>query len=156
LADNAQPEVAAMTMGKFLLRTIVIAVALFALGFVGHQLLLGRDYAAIEPIMRNKTDMMAHMPFALINSLIFSAAFVWIYAQGRSAKPWLGQGFRFGIAVWALASVSLYITNYVIEPWPGEFVAKILVWELIAAITLGVLIAALSKNDAAQSRATGA
>ena len=136
-----------MTLGKFLLRVIAIAVLMFVLGYVGHQLLLGRDYATIEPIMRNKTDMMAHMPFALINSLIFSAAFVWIYAQGRGAKPWLGQGVRFGIAVWALASVSLYITNYVIEPWPGVFVAKILVWELITAILLGLLVAGLSKND---------
>ena len=119
-----------MTPGKFLLRTIVVAVAMFALGFVGHQLLLGRDYAAIEPIMRSKSDMQAHMPFALINCLVFSAAFVWIYAQGRSAKASVGQGVRFGVAVWAIASVPLYLTNYVIEPWPGMFVAKILAWEI--------------------------
>lgn len=146
-----------MTLAKFLLRTVVTAVVTFALGYVGHQLLLGRDYVAIEPIMRSKTDMMAHMPFALINCLVFSAAFVWIYAQGRSAKPWLGQGLRFGIAVWALASVPLYITNYVIEPWPGMFVAKIVVWELVAAILLGILIAALAKGDGAtQSKSAGA
>ncbi len=30
-----------MTIGKFLLRTILIAAVMFALGFVGHQLLLG-------------------------------------------------------------------------------------------------------------------
>jgi hypothetical protein len=146
-----------MTLAKFLLRTVVTAVVTFALGYAGHQLLLGRDYVAIKPIMRSKTDMMAHMPFALINCLVFSAAFVWIYAQGRSAKPWLGQGLRFGIAVWALASVPLYITNYVIEPWPGMFVAKIVAWELVAAIFLGILIAALAKKDGAtQSQSAGA
>lgn len=146
-----------MTFGKFLLRTIAIAVALFALGYLGHQLLLGRDYAAIESIMRNKADMMAHIPFALINCLIFSAAFVWIYSQGRSAKPWLGQGFRFGVAVWAIASVPLYITNYVIEPWPGMFVVKILAWEFVATILLAMLLAALSKSDGAnQSKSAGA
>ena len=143
-----------MTVGKLLLRTVAIAIAWFALGYIGHQLLLGRDYAAIEPIMRNKTDMMAHMPFALINSLVFSAAFVWIYSQGRSAKPWLGQGLRFGVAVWALAAVPLYLTNYVIEPWPGVFVAKVLAWELIAMVTLGIVISGLAKNDsAAEARA---
>jgi hypothetical protein len=136
-----------MTPGKFLLRTIVVAVAMFALGFVGHQLLLGRDYAAIEPIMRSKSDMQGHMPFALINCLVFSAAFVWIYSQGRSARPWLGQGIRFGVAIWAIASVPLYLTNYVIEPWPGIFVAKILAWEVIAAVVLGITVAGLSKND---------
>lgn len=137
-----------MTLGRFLFRTVVIAIAMFALGYIGHQLLLGRAYSAIEPIMRNKTDMMAHMPFALINSLLFSGAFVWIYSQGRSAKPWLGQGIRFGVAVWVLAVVPLYVTNYVIEPWPGSFVAKILAWEFFAAIVLGIVVAVLAKNDA--------
>ncbi|HEY6273096.1 MAG TPA: hypothetical protein VIX19_14035 [Terriglobales bacterium] len=97
--------------------------------------------------MRNKADMMAHMPFALVNSLLFSGAFVWIYSQGKSAKPWLGQGIRFGGAVWVLAPVPLYLTNYVIEPWPGRFVAKILAWELVAAIVLGILVATMAKND---------
>jgi hypothetical protein len=138
-----------MTLGKFLLRSIAVAVAMFALGYVGHQLLLGRDYAAIEPIMRSKADMMAHMPFALINSVLFSAAFVWIYSHGRSTKSWLGQGLRFGLAVWVIAQVYQYITNYVIEPWPGMFVAKILAWELVAALLLGLLVAGLSKNDGA-------
>jgi hypothetical protein len=145
-----------MTLGRFLARTMVVAIAMFALGFLGHQLLLGRDYAAIEPIMRSKTDMQAHMPFALLFSLSFSGAFVWIYSQGRSAKPWLGQGVRFGVAVWALASVPQYLANYVIEPWPGRFVGKIVAWEFIAAVLLGILAAALARNDGAQTRAAAA
>jgi hypothetical protein len=139
----------AMTLGKFLLRTLVVAIAMFGLGFLGHQLLLGRDYVSIEPIMRNKAEMQSHMPFALISCLSFSAALVWMYSQGRNTKPWPGQGFRFGVAVWAIASVPLYLTNYVIEPWPGMFVAKILAWEFIAGVILGIITAALSKNDAA-------
>lgn len=136
-----------MTTTKFLLRTFILAVAMFALGFVGHQVLLGRDYASIEPIMRSKQDMQAHMPFALISCLCFSGALVWIYSQARNSKPWLGQGVRFGVAVWAIASVPLYLTNYVIEPWPGVFVAKILAWEFVAVLVLGVLTARLAKND---------
>jgi hypothetical protein len=136
-----------MSAGRFLVRTIAVAAAMFALGFIGHQLLLGRDYASIEPIMRNKVDMQAHMPFALVSCLIFSAAFVWIYSHLRSAGAWFGQGIRFGFAIWAVAYVPLYLTNYVIEPWPGSFVVKILAWELLAAVMLGVLMAALAKND---------
>lgn len=145
-----------MTAGRFLLRTVAVAIAMFILGFIGHQLLLGRDYGAIEPIMRNKTDMQAHMPFAVISCLAFSGAFVWMYSQGRSDRPWLGQGIRFGLAIWAVASVPLYLTNYTIEPWPGIFVVKILVWELLAAMILGILTAALAKGDpdAPQGRKT--
>jgi hypothetical protein len=51
-----------MTTIKFLLRILIVAVAMFALGFVGHQVLLCRDYASTEPIMRSKQDMQAHMP----------------------------------------------------------------------------------------------
>ena len=136
-----------MSFPRFLLRTIVMAIAWFALGYIGHQLLLGRDYVAIEPIMRTKADMQAHLMFAPLSGLILAAAMVWIYAQGRSAKPWLGQGLRFGVAVWAIASVPQYIANYTIEPWPGAFVIKILAWELVAALVLGILVASLFKND---------
>ena len=60
------------------------------------------------------------------------------------------RGVRFGIAVWAIATMPLYLTNYVIEPWPGLFVAKILVWELVAGLTLGILTARLARNDSAK------
>lgn len=136
-----------MISAKFLGRTLVVAVVMFALGFVGHQLLLGRDYVSIEPIMRSKQDMQAHMPFALISCLCFSGALVWIYSQTRSSESWLVRGARFGIAVWAIATIPLYLTNYVIEPWPGLFVAKILIWELVAGLILGVLTAGLARND---------
>ena len=141
-----------MTAGRFLGRTVAVAGAMFILGFIGHQLWLGRDYVAIEPIMRNKTEMQAHMPFALVSCLAFSDAFVWIYWQGRSSRPWLGQGIRFGIAIWAVARVPLYLTDYTIEPWPGIFVVKILIWELFQAMILGVLMAALAKGDTLEGR----
>ncbi len=146
-----------MTSGKLLLRTIVVAAVMFALGYVGHQLLLDATMPPSSPSCVAKADMMRHMPFALINCLVFSAAFVWIYSHGRSTKLWPGQGFRFGVAMWALASVPLYLTNYVIEPWPGMFVAKILAWELVTAVTLGIAVSALARNDgAAQPRAATA
>jgi hypothetical protein len=138
-----------MSTTKFALRTVVVAIVMFTLGFIGHQLLLGRDYVSIEPIMRTKPDMQAHMPFALISCFCFSAALVWIYSQTGNEKPWPMRGLRLGVAVWAIATVPLYLTNYVIEPWPGVFVAKILAWELIAAITLGILTARLAKGDSA-------
>lgn len=136
-----------MTAARFLARTAAVAVAMFMLGFIGHELLLGSDYVAIEPIMRNQADLQAHMAFALISCLAFSGALVWIYSQGRNAKSWLGQGLRFGVAVWAITDVPLYLTNYTIEPWPGIFIAKILLWELCAAMILGILTAALAKGD---------
>ncbi len=141
-----------MTTGKFVVRTFVVALVTFVLGFIGHQLLLGRAYVAIEPIMRSKADMQSHMPFALVSCFCFSGALVWIYSHLSPSNAWLAQGVRFGLAVWAIATVPLYLTNYVIEPWPGEFVFKILAWELVAVTVLGVLTAALSKGDTTSQR----
>jgi hypothetical protein len=137
-----------MTAGKFVMRTVVVALATFALGFVGHQLLLGRAYVAIEPIMRSKAEMQSHMPFALVSCFCFAGAFVWIYSQLSPSGSWLAQGVRFGLSVWAISTIPLYVTNYVIEPWPGGFVLRILSWELLAMTLLGILTAALAKGDA--------
>jgi hypothetical protein len=118
-----------MTTTKLWSRTLIVAFAMFALGFVGHQLLLGRDYVSIEPIMRSKPDMPPPMPLTLISCLCFSGALVWIYSRTGDFEPWLRQGARFGAPVWAIATVPLYLTNYVIELWPGVFVAKVLAWD---------------------------
>src|SRR5262245_56260218 len=141
-----------MAFGSFLLRTAVIAVALFALGFVEQQLLLGPDYATIphtgrERITRSKADGQPRLPLALISCVVFSTAFVWMYSQGRSATPWMGQGLRFGAAVWAIASVRLYLAHYLTESWPGPIIAKVLAWEFIAALVLGLIIAGMAKDD---------
>jgi hypothetical protein len=109
--------------------------------------LLGRDYIAIEPILRNKADMQSHMPCAFISTLCFSGAFVSIYSKGRGDRYRLGQGVRCGIAIWALASLPSDPTDDPIEPWPGGFVAKILAWKLITMAGLSGVTLALAKRD---------
>ncbi len=75
-----------MTLGKLLLRTIVVAVVMFALGYVGHQLLLAATMPPSSPACVAKADMMRHMPFALINCPVFSAAFVRIFTRTAEAR----------------------------------------------------------------------
>ena len=119
---------------------------MFVLGFIGQQLLLGRNCVAIEPAMRDQADMRAAMPLTFISALCLSGAFG-IYFKGRSGGFWRGQGVPIATAVWAVASLPLYLTNYSIEPRRGIFVAKILAWELVAMAALGGLSAAWAKSD---------
>jgi hypothetical protein len=70
-----------------------------------------------------------------------------VVAVAILASGWLGQGARFGVAIWAVVSVPLYLTNSTIEPRPGMFVAQILVWELVATAASGPLGAASAKGD---------
>jgi hypothetical protein len=140
-----------MSFGKFLVRTVIVFVATFVLGFVGHGLWLSRDYRSLGPMMRSDAEAQTHLPWMLLAFFIYSAAMVWMYSQGHTGKPWLGQGLRFGGAVWAIASVPMYLINYAVEPWPGLIVTKQLCWDFIAVMLLGLLIAALSRKDAVRA-----
>jgi hypothetical protein len=60
---------------------------------------------------------------------------------------WLGQGVRFGIAIWAVVSLPLYLTNSTIEPRSGVLAAQILAWGLVATAASDPLRAASAKGD---------
>lgn len=140
-----------MSFGKFLVRTVIVFLATFLLGFLGHGLWLSRDYHSLGPMMRSDAAQQTHFLWMLLGFFIYSAAIVWMYSQGNTGKPWLGQGIRFGVAVWAIASVPMYLINYAVAPWPGKLVAKQLGWDFIAVVVLGLLIAALCRKDAARA-----
>ncbi len=138
-----------MSIGKWILRAIVVFISANVMGFLGHGLWLHRYYETLGPMIRSEAEQQTHYPWLLLAFLFYSFALVWIYAQGNSGKAWLGQGIRFGIAVWALASAPTYLINYSVAPWPGEIIARQIAWDLAASVVNGVVIAALSKNDAA-------
>lgn len=142
-----------MIFGRFLLRSVIVFVVGTVMGFLGHGLWLHRDYMTLGPMMRTEAAQQAYFPWLLLGFAIYSVALVWMYAQGNSGRPWLGQGIRFGVAVWAIASVPMYLVNYSVAPWPGIIVVKQICWDFIALVTLGVVVAALSRKDA--TRAAG-
>src|SRR5712692_7932406 len=39
-------------------------------------------------------------------------------------KPWAGQGLRFGLAVWLLWAVPIFLIQYAGQPFPGSMIAK--------------------------------
>jgi hypothetical protein len=137
-----------MTSGKFVLRTIIVFVAANLLGFLGHGLWLHPDYLSLGAMMRPEAAQQTHYPWMLVGFLTYSAAIVWMYSQGKSARPWLGQGVRFGVAVWGIASVPVYLVNYVVAPWPGMIIVKQIAWDFVAVVLLGIIIAALARKDA--------
>jgi hypothetical protein len=140
-----------MALGKFLIRTVIVFVAGCVLGFLGHGLWLHGDYLSLGPMMRPEAAQQAHFQWVLLGFFIYSVAIVWMYAQGNSSKPWLGQGFRFGVGIWAIGSVPMYLVNYAVAPWPGMIIVKQIAWDFIALVVLGIIIAALSRNDAVRA-----
>jgi hypothetical protein len=80
--------------------------------------------------------------------MIVSGAFVWIYARGVEAKPWLAQGVRFGIAVALLTVVPTYMIYFVVQPMPGEVVVKQICFDTALLVVLGAIVASLYRNTA--------
>jgi hypothetical protein len=70
-----------------------------------------------------------------------SGAFVWIYARGVEAKPWVAQGVRFGVAVALLTTVPSYVIYFVVQPMPAAVVIKQIVFDGVLMVILGIIVA---------------
>ena len=134
-------------MKKCILIGLAAGLLAHAFGFIVHGVLLGSDYAALANLYRPKAEMEGYLPFMIVGHLIFGFAFAWIYFQGRKAgaAPF-DQGARFGLAVAALVVVPGYLIYYTVQPIPGMLVAKQIVFDSIAMVILGIVIAYLGRN----------
>jgi len=124
---------------KFLSAWAVILIAWFLGSFVVHHLLLGADYLSVGTLFRAEADARPYFPLMILAHLMLSGAFTWIYARGVEAKPWLGQGVRFGIAVAFLTSIPTYTIYFVVQPMPAALVVKQIVFDSLLLVVLGVI-----------------
>ena len=71
------------------------------------------------------------------------------YAQLPSraeAKAWLGQGLRYGLAVALLTVVPTYVIYFAVQPMPGALVAKQIVFDGLALLVLGAVVASFYRD----------
>jgi hypothetical protein len=134
---------------KFILAWVVLFVAWFMGSFVVHGLLLHSDYMLLTNLFRPESDAQKYFPWMILAHVILSGAFVWIYARGVEAKPWLPQGVRFGVVVALLTIVPTYMIYFVVQPMPGALVVKQIVFDGILTVILGTIVAWLYRNTAA-------
>ena len=131
---------------KLITAWIVIFVAWLMGSFVIHGVLLRPDYMQLTGLFRSDGDQQKYFPFMILAHVILSGAFVWIYARGAEAKPWMAQGLRFGIAVALLTSVPTYMIYFVVQPMPGNVVIKQIIFDSVLMIVLGTIAAWLYRD----------
>jgi hypothetical protein len=131
---------------RFFIAWVVVFIAWFLGSFVVHGVLLHADYMALPNLFRTEADSQPYFPLMILAHVIMSGAFVWIYARGVEAKPWLPQGLRFGAAVVLLNSVPLYLIYYVVQPMPGATVCKQIVFDGILVLLLGAVVAFMHRS----------
>ena len=136
-----------MDWKRFFGACAAVFVVAMLMGFLIHGYLLEADYRSLGSAMRSPQDAQAHFPFMVLAYVASVLAFVWLYAKGVEDKPWLGQGLRFGLAMWLLGAVSVFLTYYAVEPLPGSLVAKQIAFELPDFLLLGIVVAALYRKS---------
>jgi len=135
-------------MKKLLIAWVVLFVAWMAGSFVVHHLLLGADYKGLAGLFRAPAAAQALFHWMVLAHVLMAGAFVWIYSRGVEAKPWLGQGLRFGLAIALLGVVPMYLIYYVVQPMPALLVAKQIVFDTVVVLILGALAALLLRRSA--------
>lgn len=135
-------------MKRIVLAFVVSLVIYTMSNFVIHAVVLQPLYQQTPQLLRSPQDGATHMPFLLVGFVVFTLAFVWIYGRGVEAKGWLGQGLRYGLAIWLIASVSRYLIYYAIQPWSATVVAAQIGLELVATLLVSVALAALYRKPA--------
>ena len=134
---------------KLIIAWIVLFVAWMVGSFVVHGVLLRSDYMQLTNLFRPESDQQKYLPLMLLAHVMLSGAFVWIYARGVEAKPWMAQGVRFGVAVALLAIVPVYIIYFVVQPMPGDVVLKQIIFDGILMVILGTIVAWLYRDRGA-------
>lgn len=124
---------------KFLIAWLVVFIAWFLGSFVVHGLLLSADYRALGGLFRGDADAQKYFPLMILAHVMLAGAFTWIYARGVEAKPWVGQGVRFGVAVAFLTAVPTYTIYYAVQPMPAHVVLKQILFDGVLMIILGVI-----------------
>ncbi len=131
---------------KFWISGIVVSVVAFVFSFIVHGVLLGDAYTAMQRLYRTPEESQNYFHFMILAHLIFGFALTWIYRQGVAVnKSAIGQGIRFGIAIALLVTIPTYLIYYAVQPLPGEMVARQIVFDTVAVVLLGIIVALLNR-----------
>jgi hypothetical protein len=133
-----------MHINRLVLTIAVIFVLSSVFGNIIHALLLHFDYAALPQVFRRPVDV--DMRLVLFSYIAFSVGSVWLYSHGVEDLPWLGQGIRFGIAMWLVTSLPWYLMAYATQPLPESLLWKQLGYEFVSKLLLGIVTAAMVRK----------
>ncbi|HEX4618609.1 MAG TPA: hypothetical protein VH135_02705 [Steroidobacteraceae bacterium] len=134
---------------KFIVTWVVIFIAWFLGSFVVHGVLLNADYMRLGTLFRTPADSQHYFPLMILAHVMLAGAFAWIYARGVEAKPWLGQGVRFGIAVAFLTTIPTYLIYFVVQPMAADTVVKQIVFDSVLMVILGAIAGWLYRDGKA-------
>jgi hypothetical protein len=133
----------------FAVSVVVVFVAAMILGFVVHGFLLHAEYTKLVPsLFRAEQDAQGHFGYLVLAHVVMAIGVTWIYRHGRENKAWLAQGVRFGLGLAAVVTIPTYLIYFAVQPLPSDLVAQQIVYDTIAMVILGIVVAAVNKDPA--------
>lgn len=132
---------------KFAIAWLAVFVVWMLGAFIVHGTLLHADYVKLPNLFRPDADAAQYFPFMILAHVIMAGAFAWVYSRGVEARPWLGQGLRFGLVIALLAVVPTYTIYYCVQPMPGMLVVKQMVFDSVLLLVLGAVAAFFYRHD---------
>lgn len=132
-----------MAMKKTIGAIVASFILLSAGGYLIHNIWLAQDYQQHSGLWRAQNALLQRLPYVYIANLIFSIAAVLIYVRGVEAKPWMGQGIRFGILLALVTVIPNSLVEYFVYPLPYQLVLKWMIGGSLLTIIVGLAIAAI-------------
>ena len=130
---------------KFWISFAVMFVMAMAIGMVVHGVLLHDEYRRLGSLMRSETEAQKMFGLMILAHVLIALGFTWIYVKGKEARPWLGQGFRYGVAVAVMMTIPTYLIYYVVMPFPSDLVAQQIVFDSLGIIAMAIVLAWLNR-----------
>jgi hypothetical protein len=128
-------------------KTIAAIVAGFALicagRFLLHNVLLAHEYVQSSDVWRPPAQFIHRVWILYVANFVFALGAALIYVRGVEAKPWLGQGIRFGILLALVAAIPQSLIEYAVYPIRHQLALHWIIGEGALAILLGIVLAAI-------------
>jgi hypothetical protein len=135
----------------WLYASVATFVLLSLASYVGRMIIPAPPSSATE-MSAGATAMMSRI-LIYMGRLVFSLMFTYIYFKGHEGKPWLGEGFRYGLCIALLVAVpNLVYTLTAPAPQAAESIGP-LVKNVVQLLLAGPLVALIYRPKSARAAA---
>jgi hypothetical protein len=133
-----------MNPKRLILAIVAVLVGLFATNYVIHEVWLKNVYQATASLWRTEAEMQKYFPWLLLGQIIWTIAFVTLWAQGFAARGCMRCACLFGLFMGLFNQANTLVT-YAVSPLPSDLAVKWFVAGMVQGVLMGVLVALVYK-----------
>src|SRR5258706_12304793 len=109
---------------NFVISVVAMFVLSMGFGFLIHGTILHGEYAKLPNLMRTEAEAQKLFGLMFLANFMIALGFSWIYIKGKEARPWLGQGFRYGVAGAGMMRIPLVFLFFAVMSFPSSIGAR--------------------------------